>query len=137
MINSQRVRRLYQISRFDHMEDKHFRQAGRFYRKDYITKEMLQSVIAGTVAFFLLCTLAMLSRANSLLEQLNSVDLVEAGVVFGLVYIAFMAIYLLVTYLVSYVRYRTERGRLKQYYIHLKRLAKEYEEAECRQREES
>ena len=90
----------------------------------------MKSVFSGTIVFMLVLLLWGMNQANSLLDQLNSMDFVEIGVVFALVYIAFLVLYLWVTYLVFQIRFRNGRKALKQYYLHLKNLEKMYEREE-------
>lgn len=130
MINEDRVKELYHVALYDSRQERQTRQYERYYRKDYIRKELIKSVFSGTIVFFLIIVLWIMNQANSLLDQLNSMDFVEIGVVFGLVYVAFLALYLLVTYLLFQIRFRNGRKGLKKYYIHLKNLEKMYNREE-------
>lgn len=130
MINEDRVKELYRVALYDSKRGRQTAQYERYYRRDYIRKELIKSVFCGTIVFALIVALWVMNQANSLLDKLNSMDFVEIGVVFGLVYVAFLAIYLLITYLVFQIRFRNGRKELKKYYIHLKNLKKMYQREE-------
>ena len=130
MINEEKVKEMYRVARYDSAQTRKEAQYEHYYRKDYIRKELMKSVFSGTIVFMLVLLLWGMNQANSLLDQLNSMDFVEIGVVFALVYIAFLVLYLWVTYLVFQIRFRNGRKALKQYYLHLKNLEKMYEREE-------
>lgn len=130
MINEEKVKEMYRVARYDSSQTRKEAQYEHYYRKDYIRKELMKSVFSGTIVFMLVLLLWGMNQANSLLDQLNSMDFVEIGVVFALVYIAFLVLYLWVTYLVFQIRFRNGRKALKQYYLHLKNLEKMYEREE-------
>lgn len=130
MINEEKVKEMYRVARYDSSKTRKEAQYEHYYRKDYIRKELMKSVFSGTIVFMLVLLLWGMNQANSLLDQLNSMDFVEIGVVFALVYIAFLVLYLWVTYLVFQIRFRNGRKALKQYYLHLKNLEKMYEREE-------
>lgn len=127
MINEEKVKEMYRVARYDSARTRKEAQCEHYYRKDYIRKELMKSVFSGTIVFMLVLLLWGMNQANSLLDQLNSMDFVEIGVVFALVYVAFLVLYLWVTYLVFQIRFRNGRKALKQYYLHLKNLEKMYE----------
>jgi hypothetical protein len=64
---------------------------------------------------------------ETFLDSLNNVEWVQSLIDIGLLYVCFMALYLLVTYLVYHVRYRTGRKKLKKYYGHLRHINRVYD----------
>lgn len=64
------------------------------------------------------------------MEQLNSMD-IRGTVVQGILcYAVCMAVYLLLTYVIYYMRYTRGRQKVKKYYRHLKKVNKIYREEE-------
>lgn len=127
MINEERVKELYQMALFDQKEEKQCRQMGEYYRNDYISKELIKSFFSGTIVFGLLLVLWVLNDIEGLFDSLNGMDYVGTAVSAAVLYIAFIAVYLLLTAIVYYLRYSRGRRHLKKYYGHLKKVDKMYE----------
>ena len=102
----------------------------QYFRSDYIAKELLKSLITGTIAFFVIVGIAVLYRAEELMDQLNSMDIRKTLAQGVLCYAVCMAVYLLITYAVYYIRYTRGRQKVKKYYKHLKKVNKIYREEE-------
>ena len=72
----------------------------------------------------MILVLLVLDIGNSLLNQLSSMDYFATVTLIVVTYIVFLAIYLLATFLVCYLRYSDGRRRLKRYYGHLAKVSK-------------
>jgi uncharacterized membrane protein YbhN (UPF0104 family) len=127
MVNEEKVKELFQMAVYDKHEEARYRQMGEYYKSDYIGKELVKSVFSGTFVFLLIGALHLMGTLNTFLDSLNNVEWVQSLIDIGLLYICFMALYLFVTYLVYYVRYRTGRRQLKKYYGHLRHLNRAYD----------
>lgn len=126
MINEERVKELYKVALYDKNEDSLCSPISKYYRKDYIRKELLKSIFSGTIVYALVIALILMNQADMLFAQMNSLDMVAVALISGLVYVAFLAIYLLITYLVFQIRYTYCSKRTKAYAAHLKKLEKMY-----------
>ncbi len=126
MIHEERVKELFHVAAYDENDEEIIQKAGRYYSSDYVAKELVKSVFSGTLAFILVAAIVVLNVANSLLEQLNSMDYETVILFVGVSYIAFLALYLLVTYLVYQVRYSDYKKVQKDYISHLKKISKIY-----------
>ncbi len=82
----------------------------------FIWKEVLKSFFTGTLAFTGLTVLAVFTNAKQLLADINKIDFQSAGVMLGLIYIAFMLAYIMITIIVYAVRYKTGRKKARQIY---------------------
>lgn len=130
MINEEKVKNLFQLALYDKIEEKKDRQMGRYFRKDYIRKEMIKSFFTGTIVYILFLVMWGMNQVNSLLDSLNTMDFLQIAIVLGLCYIAYLAVYLLVTYLVYHIRFSRGRKRLKRYYGRLRLLDRMYDREE-------
>jgi hypothetical protein len=115
---------------FDQREGEPCKPMIQYFRKDYIAKELLKSVVTGTVAFFLLLLMWGIYGAENLLEQINGLDIRQVLVTWVLRYAVFLGVYLLVTYAVYNVRYSRGRQKVKRYYLHLKKVNRLYRQEE-------
>lgn len=130
MINEDKVKELFYVARYDSEEDRFQKQMSSYYGWDFIWKEVLKSFFTGTLAFTGLTVLAVFTNAKQLLADINKIDFQSVGVILGLIYIAFMLAYIMITIIVYAVRYKTGRKKARQYMEHLKRVGKMYEREE-------
>ena len=130
MLNQERVGEMTKLAILDRNEGQRCKPMIQYFRTDYIAKEMLKSFIMGTIAFFLFAVIRGLYYTEDLIEQINSIDIRQIAVKGILCYGACMGVYLLITYIVYYVRYTKGRHEVKKYYMHLKKVNKLYREEE-------
>ena len=130
MINEDKVKELFYVARYDSEEDRFQKQMSSYYGWDFIWKEVLKSFFTGTLAFTGLTVLAVFTNAKQLLADINKIDFQSAGVMLGLIYIAFMLAYIMITIIVYAVRYKTGRKKARQYMEHFKRVGKMYKREE-------
>lgn len=126
MINEERVRELYQMAVYDTYEDKECRPMGQYYIWDYVGKELVKSFFSGTIAFLLLVVLWGIGDVTGAVAFVNSMDLTNLVIRFILLYVGFMAVYLLATVFVYTIRYAKGRKELRKYVGHLKKIRKMY-----------
>ena len=132
MINEEKVRELFNIALCDSKSDdsRVQKQSASYYGWDYIWKEGLKSFFTGTFAFAGLVVMWVAVNAGELLDRINKLDFKTIGVTIGILYIAFMAIYIFVTIVVYASRYKAGRKEVHEYMSHLKEVGKIYSREE-------
>lgn len=130
MLNQERVCEMTRMAIFDQNEGRECKPMIQYFRKDYISKEMLKSFITGTLAFALVLGMFVMYDVESLMNQLNTMDIRQVAINGILCYVVFMAVYFLITYMVYYFRYSNGRRKVKKYYAHLKKVNKLYRQEE-------
>ena len=120
MVNEERVKQLYKIAVYEQNEEKEHRQAGQFYRSDYIGKEVVKSFFSGSIAYAMMTALWVIANWNLVMHQINTLEIVDTLVVMVVIYILFLAVYIFVTALVYYYRYKHSKKRLDAYIQDLK-----------------
>lgn len=130
MVNEERVKNLYKIALYERDEKKYERQTGHYYKKDYISKEMIKSFFVGTLAYILLVLLWIISTLDDFLRRVNNLEFIRDTVTIVLLYIVFMVLYLIATYLIARARYKEGKVRLREYLKALKVTKKMYEREE-------
>lgn len=133
MINEEKVKELYKMAIYDNTKEKKCQQMGHYFRSDYVAKELIKSVFSGTIAFVLIVIIWEMNRMTEFMAEINHMDLMSFGTNLILIYIAFMSIYLLITYVVYSIRYTNGRKELKNYTSHLKKINKMYEQDDKRE----
>lgn len=130
MVNEERVKNLYKIALYERDEKKYERQTGHYYKKDYISKEMIKSFFVGTLAYILLVLLWIISTLDDFLRRVNNLEFVKDTVVILVLYMVFMVLYLAATYWIARSRYKEGKAHLKEYLKALKVTKKMYEREE-------
>ena len=130
MLNQERVCEMTKLAIFDKNDGEECKPMTVYFRKDYIAKEMIKSLISGTMAFGALAVIVGVYCMGELMEQLNFASLEKIVIQAVLCYAVFMAVYFGITYAVYYTRYKRGRHKVKQYYQHLKKVNKLYREEE-------
>lgn len=122
MISEQRVKLMTRLAAYEKSEGKRNEEIGSYFRGDYISLQLLKSILSATMAFVLIVGLFVLYDTELLIEDIYTVDLMEYVKKLILYYVGFTGIYTLISYVVYAVRYRKAKRRLKVYFNNLKRL---------------
>lgn len=130
MVNEERVKKLYKIAVYEQNEEKDHRQAGQFYRSDYIGKEVVKSFFSGSIAYVFMSALWVIANWNLVMHQINTLEIVDTLVVMVVIYILFLAGYIFITALIYYYRYKHSKERLDAYIQDLKAVHVMFEREE-------
>ena len=122
MVNEQRLHSMIKIAKFDANDGKSCKPMIQYARKDYVALQLLKSFVIGTIAFFIMLGLWVLYSMETLMKQINNMDLIQSAITLGILYGVFMVIYLLATYIIFNVKYTYGRKKLKKYYAGLKKI---------------
>lgn len=122
MVNEQRLHSMIKIAKFDANDGKSCKPMIQYARKDYVALQLLKSFVIGTIAFFIMLGLWVLYSMETLMKQINNMDLIQAAITLGILYGVFMVIYLLATYIIFNVKYTYGRKKVKKYYAGLKKI---------------
>ena len=122
MVNDQRLHSMIKIAKFDANDGKSCKPMIQYARKDYVALQLLKSFVIGTIAFFIMLGLWVLYSMETLMKQINNMDLIQSAITLGILYGVFMVIYLLATYIIFNVKYTYGRKKVKKYYAGLKKI---------------
>lgn len=122
MVNEQRLHSMIKIAKFDANDGKSCKPMIQYARKDYVALQLLKSFVIGTIAFFIMLGLWVLYSMETLMKQINNMDLIQSAITLGILYGVFMVIYLLATYIIFNVKYTYGRRKVKKYYAGLKKI---------------
>ncbi len=127
MISKERVRHMTKLAVFEEREGKEYRKMTQYFRRDYVGLEMLKSFLAGTVLFLAVLGVWAVCEMDFLMENINEMDLIAFGTDILIKYLIFIAVYLLITYIVYNMRYTKGRKRIRLFYNRLKKVSRLYE----------
>lgn len=133
MLNEQRVKLMTKMTSYEEGEGKKNMEIGSYFRGDYIGKEVVKSIIFGTIAFAAVFAIYVAYDYELFMQDVYKMDLLSFAKNVGITYIKFIVIYSAITYLVYALRYKKARRSLRIYYNNLRRLSAMYrKEAEER-----
>lgn len=130
MIQEERVSQMTKLAIYEEREGKKYIPMTRFFRKDYIGWELVKSFVCGTLAFLFVCGIYVVYQISSMINDLFHLNYLEIGKSVLTIYIIFMLFYLLLTYIIYSIRYKTGRKHIKKFYNQLKKVSKLYEQEE-------
>lgn len=130
MISSQRVKMMTDMQILLDKEGEELRPMMEYYRVDYVAKQILISILSGTIIFALVCILVFTEDIEAFLLTIDLENLSKSIMPILIRYGIFMAIYLAVTLVVYSLRYGRGRRKVKKYYSQLLALEKQYKEEE-------
>ncbi len=122
MINEQRVKLMTRLAAYEEGEGKKNATIGSYFRGDYISLQLMKSIVSATISFGLIAALFVMYDSEAFMQNLYQIDLVETGKQILYYYLGFVVFYMLVSYAVYAWRYHRAKKRLKVYYNNLRRL---------------
>lgn len=128
MIDQERVQEMTRLAAYEKREGKTCRQVTHFYRSDFVSRHLLKGFFCGTVAFGMLLLLWGIYHIETLIANLDTMDLIQFGNSILVKYLFFLAVYLLIVDIYANVTYAVGKRGTKYYYRHLKRLERLYNE---------
>ncbi|MEG0805499.1 MAG: hypothetical protein RR364_04080 [Lachnospiraceae bacterium] len=101
-----------------------------YYRSDYISLQMVKGFICGSIVFFCCLGIWGIYQMELLMDTITKMDLVSFGLSIFMKYVIFLGIYLMITYVVSSVRFTMGKRSLKKYSALLKKVEKMHQQEE-------
>lgn len=127
MVNEERLRHMIKMAQFDTNDGNQCKPMTQYARKDYVSLQLLGSFVTGTICYGLLLGLWALYSMESLMEQINRLDIRGILITLLVSYGIFMLAYLGATCIVFQVKYTEGRKKVKRYYSNLKKVNQMYE----------
>ena len=124
MVNEEKVILMTKLASYEQNEGRKYNSVAGFFRADYISSQILRSVIAGTLSFLAIVGVFLFYNFEVIMEDIYNTDLLSFGKRMVYIYLICMGIYLLITYVVALYRYGKARGSIRTYYGNLKKLEK-------------
>ena len=130
MINEEKVRLMTQLEIYETTKGKKQFNIIKYYKRDYIRYHMFRTAVAATFAFLIIAGIYVFLNLAEILDSLNQIDYLDVAKKVGIMYVIFLAFYLLVAWLVYAIRYNKVKPDIINYSRNLKRLQKIYEKEE-------
>ncbi|MBE5858607.1 MAG: hypothetical protein E7301_00560 [Butyrivibrio sp.] len=127
MLNEERVILMTRMAAYEQHEGKKNNAINSYFRSDYVGFQVLKSIISATIVYLILVAAYVMYHFSDVLQDIYNTDIIGAARKYLLYYIALVAVYSVISYIVYSIRYGKMRGNMRAYYSCLKRLGKMYE----------
>ncbi len=122
MLNEERIILMTRMESYAENDGKKNMQIGNYFRSDYISIQVIKSVVSVTIAYGIGFALYVLYHLETFLEDIYKIDLLAFAKNVLLIYGVTVVIYGVISYLVYSYCYSKAKKSLKKYYDHLKKL---------------
>ena len=130
MVNEERVKLMTRMAAYEKEKHQKNKNIVSFFKKDYISMQMLKSIICTTMAFGIVFALYALYDFEVFMKEIYQMDLFQFAKSVIIIYLIFLGIILLATHMVALYRYNRALQRTRIYYANLRKLAHSYGEEE-------
>lgn len=127
MLNEERIILMTKLASYESGEGKKNAAIGNYFRSDYISMQVIKSIISTTIAFFIVFGLYVLYDFENFMLEVYKMDLFVFAKNILILYGVVVAGFAVLTYLLYSYRYSKARRSLKNYYNNLKKLASLYD----------
>ncbi len=127
MINEDKLKLMTSIALFEQREGRRLKTARNYFRSDYISRSLLRSFIGYTLCWLMVVALSVVCRSEDFLAILNLAELESYITEYAAGYLIGLAVYMILTLIVSYRQYSHSARGLRIYLARLRRLEKRYE----------
>lgn len=130
MVNEERVKLMTRMAAYEEGDHKKNKNIVCFFRSDYISLQLMKAFIANSIAFAILFGLYILYDFEIFMKEIYQMDLF--GFIKGvlIIYVIYISLLSVITYVVSLYRYNVALQSTKLYYVNLKKLLRIYGESE-------
>ena len=127
MLSEEKIKIMTNLAMFEKKEGNRIFPVNRYFKSDYISSKLLRSFFSYTLSFLLGLVLWVLCDIEKWLNVMRIESLIELGMKVGLIYLAGLVVYLIISLCIYARRYDYASRGMKVYMAKLKRLDKRYE----------
>ena len=127
MLSNEKIKWMTRAALYEKKEGKGSIRINRFQRSDYISWNMIKSIVGVTVGYALVLLLYLLGISESVLDQLTLPYVVDMAGRFLFVYFVLLVVTGFVSFLIYYGRYQQAQKKMKKYAQYLKKISHIYQ----------
>ena len=127
MLNEERIILMTKLASYESGEGKKNAAIGNYFRSDYISLQVVKSVINATIAFVICFALYVLYDFENFMADIYKMDLFVFAKNVLIWYAVVVIGFAVLTYIVYSYRYSKAKKSLKNYNINLKKLSALYD----------
>ena len=122
MLNEERVVLMTKLASYEQRKGKKNIRISRYFRTGYLLLQMLKTLLYATVSYAIMMGLYVLYNFEKLTENLYQMDLVGFVKQIVMLYVVFVAVSCVFTYILYSYRYMKARKSLREFMSNLKKL---------------
>ena len=126
MVNEERIKLMTRMAAYEKEEHRKNKKIVSFFKSDYISMQMLKSIVATTIAFAIMFGLYVLYDFEVFMKEIYRMDMFEFAKSVIVIYVIFLVVTLVTTYVVSLYRFNKALQSTKLYYANLKKMSRIY-----------
>ena len=130
MLNEERIRLMTKMASYEEGEGKEYIPIKQYYRRDYLSFQGVKTFFSSTICFGILLLFRLVYGMEDITELTGSKVISAIGVSLLMEYLAFIAIFQFIAYIVYSRRYAKAARGTKEYYSLLKKVQKLQEKEE-------
>lgn len=128
MLNEERIILMTHMASYEEHEGKKNMAIAKYFRSDYITIQVIKSVVSATIAYLIGFAIYIFYDFEVFMQDIYKIDLFAFGRNVLMYYLVTVVSYSVISYLICSARYAGAKKSLRRYYQNLKKLNKMYEE---------
>lgn len=130
MLDEERICIMTRMASYEAGEGKEDMPVKQYYRKDYISYQMIRSFISSTISFCILLLFLGMYNIENIMKKVAATDLPRFGILILVLYISFIVLYEIITVVVYSRKYTKATEGMKKYHADLKKVMKLQEKEE-------
>ena len=115
MVNKRKVRLMSRTAMYEKHEGNQDLPKAAFYKSDYVAVKMWCTAIAVTIAYILILCLVVACNFEYAVSHLTDINYGLLALVVGLIYVAIMVVYMLISYFIYSYRFVEAENGIKIY----------------------
>ena len=130
MLNEERICLMTRMASYETGEGKEDLPVKKYYRKDYVSYQMIKTFLSSTLSFGILFLFWGMYNMEKIMEKLTKTDLVQFGISILILYAVFVVVYQIVAVVVYNRKYSRATVGVKKYHADLRKVMKLQEKEE-------
>ncbi|MDE7157898.1 MAG: hypothetical protein K2O02_08180 [Lachnospiraceae bacterium] len=130
MLNEEKIRLMTKLALYEGKNGKKALSANKYFRNDYISINMINTVLTVSFAYLLGLVLWVVYKVDYFMQEITNIDLIALGKQVLIIYVIVLIIFLFISYVVYSVRYRNMKTENRVYADNLKELYLMYKREE-------
>lgn len=127
MLSNEKIKWMARAALYEKKEGKGSIRINRFRKSDYISWNMIKSIVGMTVGYALVILLYLLGVSESMLDELTLPYVIDMGTRLLFIYLVLLVVTGFVSFLIYYGRYEQAQRKTKVYTQYLKKISQIYQ----------
>ena len=126
MVNENKVKMMTKMAIYEKNEGRRMLKTARYFKSDYIAFGILKTLITTSIAYIIMLIMYVLYNMESIIKDINKIDYTEVGTNLIIGYVAMIAVFSAIAFVVYGKQYDNSRNGLKRYFSRLNKLERFY-----------